>query len=107
MYVVTADSDMKQLAITKQGGSELYCKWAGTTFTTQINGEFSDEYESAFALNKWIFQEIGVKNGVSYGRNLARGGGMRRVAETSSHTLYPEDSITSPISASPFSVRIK
>lgn len=108
MYVTAADADMKQLAITKQDNSVLYCKWDGTTFTTEINSLLSDTYDTAFALNKWIFQEIGVKSGTSYGRLLARGGGMRRVAETySSHTINPEDTITSPISANPFSVRTK
>jgi len=107
MYVVTADADMKQLAITKYDGNLWYCRWVDSTFETQITNLLTDTYESAFALNKWIFMEIGAQSAKLYGRLLARGGGIRRLAESGSWNIRPDDSITTPISASAFSVTSK
>ena len=107
MYVVTADADMKQLAITRLDGSVFYCRWVDSTFETQISDFMTDTYESAFALNKWIFMEIGAQSAKLYGRLLARGGGMRRLAVSGIVELNPSDSLTTPISASAFSVTSK
>ena len=107
MYVVTADADMKQLAITRQDGSVFYCRWVDSTFETDITYLLTDTYESAFALNKWIFMEMGTQSNKLYGRLLARGGGIRRLAISGTVDLDPSDTLTTPISASAFSVTSK
>jgi len=105
MFVVSADADMKQLAITKQDTTEMYAQWTALTFNTYITTVMTDSYGSAFALNKWIFMEFGCgSDGSAYGVLTLRGDATFLLTNASPLGLGPDDSITTPITANPFDV---
>lgn len=105
MFVVSADADMKHLAITKQDTTQVYAQWTASTFNTYITSLMTGSYGSAFALDKWIFMEFGCNNGGNaYGSLIMRGDTTLTVTAVNTLGLGPDDSITTPITANSFDV---
>lgn len=107
MYVVTAATDMKQLAITTPDNKVISCQWQGSTFTVNSGWTSTTEDLTAFELNKWTFMEFFTQSNKSLGRRKARDGGMLRLLMNGNTYLPTMSRVTMPITASAFEVITK